>query len=152
MSVTGAADGPPYRLGVAIGDIVTGILASQGVLLALLSRQRTGEGQFVDIGMLDLGCRVAELSGLDLLCDRFSATTYRQPPSNDRPACETFTASDGDFVLAVGNDDQWRRFCTVAGLDRDERFETNRQRVMRYDELRPILTECIRRHTRQALD
>jgi glutaryl-CoA transferase len=148
MSVTGAADGPPYRLGVAIGDIVTGILAAQGVLLALLSRHRTGQGQFVDIGMLD---SVAAL--LSYQASIFFATgSAPQRIGNRHPTIvpyETFTASDGDFVLAVGNDDQWRRFCTVAGLDRDERFETNRQRVMRYDELRPILTECMRRHTRQ---
>jgi crotonobetainyl-CoA:carnitine CoA-transferase CaiB-like acyl-CoA transferase len=148
MSVTGAADGPPYRLGVAIGDIVTGIFAAQGVLLALLSRHRTGQGQFVDIGMLD---SVAAL--LSYQASIFFATgSAPQRIGNRHPTIvpyETFTASDGDFVLAVGNDDQWRRFCTVAGLDRDERFETNRQRVMRYDELRPILTECIRRHTRQ---
>jgi crotonobetainyl-CoA:carnitine CoA-transferase CaiB-like acyl-CoA transferase len=148
MSVTGAADGPPYRLGVAIGDIVTGILASQGVLLALLSRHRTGQGQFVDIGMLD---SVAAL--LSYQASIFFATgSAPQRIGNRHPTIvpyETFTASDGDFVLAVGNDDQWRRFCMVAQLDRDERFETNRQRVMRYDELRPILTECIRRHTRQ---
>ncbi len=148
MSVTGAADGPPYRLGVAIGDIVTGILAAQGVLLALLSRHRTGQGQFVDIGMLD---SVAAL--LSYQASIFFATgSAPQRIGNRHPTIvpyETFTASDGDFVLAVGNDDQWRRFCTVAGLDRDERFETNRQRVMRYDELRPILTECIRRHARQ---
>ncbi len=148
MSVTGAADGPPYRLGVAIGDIVTGILAAQGVLLALLSRYRTGQGQFVDIGMLD---SVAAL--LSYQASIFFATgSAPQRIGNRHPTIvpyETFTASDGDFVLAVGNDDQWRRFCTVAGLDRDERFETNRQRVMRYDELRPILTECIRRHARQ---
>jgi crotonobetainyl-CoA:carnitine CoA-transferase CaiB-like acyl-CoA transferase len=148
MSVTGAADGPPYRLGVAIGDIVTGILAAQGVLLALLSRHRTGQGQFIDIGMLD---SVAAL--LSYQASIFFATgSAPQRIGNRHPTIvpyETFTASDGDFVLAVGNDDQWRRFCTVAGLDRDERFETNRQRVMRYDELRPILTECMRRHTRQ---
>jgi crotonobetainyl-CoA:carnitine CoA-transferase CaiB-like acyl-CoA transferase len=148
MSVTGAADGPPYRLGVAIGDIVTGIFAAQGVLLALLSRHRTGQGQFVDIGMLD---SVAAL--LSYQASIFFATgSAPQRIGNRHPTIvpyETFTASDGDFVLAVGNDDQWRRFCRVAGLDRDERFETNRQRVMRYDELRPILTECIRRHTRQ---
>jgi glutaryl-CoA transferase len=148
MSVTGAADGPPYRLGVAIGDIVTGIFAAQGVLLALLSRHQTGQGQFVDIGMLD---SVAAL--LSYQASIFFATgSAPQRIGNRHPTIvpyETFTASDGDFVLAVGNDDQWRRFCTVAGLERDERFETNRLRVMRYDELRPILTDCLRRHTRQ---
>ena len=57
---------------------------------------------------------------------------------------ETFAASDGDFVLAVGNDDQWRRFCAVAGLEPHERFATNRQRVVNYDELRPMLGAALR--------
>src|SRR5262249_29437356 len=64
---------------------------------------------------------------------------------------ETFAASDGDFVVAVGNDDQWRRFCDAAGneqLGRDERFATNRSRVTRYDELRPLLAERLRTRAR----
>jgi crotonobetainyl-CoA:carnitine CoA-transferase CaiB-like acyl-CoA transferase len=52
---------------------------------------------------------------------------------------ETFSASDGEFVLAVGNDDQWRRFCDVAGIAEDERFATNRQRVLAYEQLRPLV-------------
>jgi crotonobetainyl-CoA:carnitine CoA-transferase CaiB-like acyl-CoA transferase len=147
MSVTGAADGPPYRLGVAIGDIVTGMFAAQGVLLALFGRQRTGHGQLVDIGMLD---SVAAL--LTYQASIFFATgSAPQRIGNRHPTIvpyETFAASDGDFVLAVGNDDQWRRFCSVAGLDLDERFATNRLRVTRYAELRPILTQCLRRRTR----
>jgi formyl-CoA transferase len=63
---------------------------------------------------------------------------------------ETFAASDGEFVIAVGNDEQWRRFCTVAGLDHDERFATNRLRVTRYDELKPILAGRLRTGTRQS--
>ena len=62
---------------------------------------------------------------------------------------ETFAASDGDFVLAVGNDEQWRRFCSVAGLDHDERFATNQGRVTQYDELKPILAEVLRSDTRR---
>jgi crotonobetainyl-CoA:carnitine CoA-transferase CaiB-like acyl-CoA transferase len=148
MSVTGAADGPPYRLGVAIGDIVTGMFAAQGVLLALLGRQRTGRGQLVDIGMLD---SVAAL--LTYQASIFFATgSAPQRIGNRHPTIvpyETFAASDGDFVLAVGNDDQWRRFCSLAGLDLDERFATNRLRVTRYAELRPILTQCLQRRTRR---
>ena len=62
---------------------------------------------------------------------------------------ETFTAADGDFVLAVGNDDQWRRFCRVAGMSEEERFATNRDRVTRYAELRPILAARIQSESRQ---
>jgi len=63
---------------------------------------------------------------------------------------ETFEASDGEFVIAVGNDDQWRRFCGVAGLPAAERFATNRQRVTGYAELRPILAERLKRDTRRS--
>jgi crotonobetainyl-CoA:carnitine CoA-transferase CaiB-like acyl-CoA transferase len=61
---------------------------------------------------------------------------------------ETFTASDGDFVLAVGNDELWRKFCRVAGLPEEERFATNRQRVTLYAELKPILEQRLRTNTR----
>src|SRR5438034_7863307 len=62
---------------------------------------------------------------------------------------ETFAAGDGDFVLAVGNDDQWRRFCEIAGLEQEERFATNTLRVIGYNELRPIVAERLQRRTRQ---
>ena len=61
---------------------------------------------------------------------------------------ETFAASDGDFVIAVGNDDQWRRFCRVADLEDDERFATNRSRVTEYAVLKPILSDRLRTRTR----
>ena len=148
MSITGAADGPPYRLGVAIGDIVTGIFAAQGVLLALLSRHRTGQGQFVDIGMLD---SVAALLSYQASIF-FSTGSAPQRIGNRHPTIvpyETFSSADGDFVLAVGNDDQWRRFCAVAELPEDPRFATNHQRVMNYDGVRPFIADRLRTQPRQ---
>ena len=128
MSITGAADGPPYRLGVAIGDIVSGVFAAQGVLLALLARGRTGQGQLVDVGMLDsVAALLTYQAGI-----YFATGSAPRRIGNRHPTIvpyETFAASDGEFVIAVGNDEQWRRFCSVAGLDPDERFATNRQRV-----------------------
>ena len=147
MSITGPADGQPYRLGVAIADIVTGMFAAQGVLLALLARQRTGRQS----GRRDVGFRGGAAdyqAGI-----HFATGTAPRRIGNRHPTIvpyETFAASDGDFVIAVGNDDQWRRFCRVAGLAEDERFATNRQRVTRYDELRPILTNVLGGSTRQA--
>jgi formyl-CoA transferase/CoA:oxalate CoA-transferase len=152
MSITGAADGPPYRLGVAISDIVSGMFATQGIAFALLARERTGKGQLVDIAMLD-----ATAALLTYQAGIFFATG--QTPGrlgNRHPTIvpyETFEASDGDFVIAVGNDEQWRRFCTVAGLAAlaaDERFATNRARVANYDVLRPLLAERLRAETRAA--
>jgi crotonobetainyl-CoA:carnitine CoA-transferase CaiB-like acyl-CoA transferase len=141
MSITGDADGPPYRLGVAISDIVAGIFASHGIVLALLARERTGRGQLVDVGMLDSTAAL-----LTYQAGIFFATgTSPGRLGNRHPTIapyETYTARDGDFVIAVGNDEQWRRFCGAVGLDglaSDPRFETNRDRVTRYDELRPLL-------------
>jgi crotonobetainyl-CoA:carnitine CoA-transferase CaiB-like acyl-CoA transferase len=150
MSITGAPDGPPYRLGVAIGDIVTGAFAAQGVLLALFARERTGQGQLVDVAMLDsVAALLTYQAGM-----YFATGSAPGRLGNRHPTIvpyETFAASDGEFVIAVGNDDQWRRFCAVAGLDRDdERFATNRLRVTRYAELRPILAERLRTETRQS--
>jgi crotonobetainyl-CoA:carnitine CoA-transferase CaiB-like acyl-CoA transferase len=138
MSITGAGDGPPFRLGVAIADIVSGMFAAQAVTAALFARERTGAGQNVDIAMLD---SVAAL--LTYQAGIYFATG--SPPvrlGNRHPTIvpyETFRASDGDFVIAVGNDEQWRRFCAVTGIEPEERFATNRERVTRYHELRPIV-------------
>jgi crotonobetainyl-CoA:carnitine CoA-transferase CaiB-like acyl-CoA transferase len=150
MSVTGAADGPPFRLGVAIGDLVAGLLAAQGITLALYARQRTGRGQNIDIGMLD---GVAAL--LSYQAGIFFATgEVPRRLGNRHPLIvpyETFTASDGDFVVAVGTDEQYRRFCGAVGLDAlavDPRFATNASRVTHYDTLRPLIADALRGRTR----
>jgi crotonobetainyl-CoA:carnitine CoA-transferase CaiB-like acyl-CoA transferase len=147
MSITGAADGPPFRLGVAIADIVSGLFAAQGITAALFWRERTGRGQAVDIAMLD---SVAAL--LTYQAGIFFATGSAPVRMGNRHPTivpyETFRAVDGDFVIAVGNDEQWRRFCSVAGLAQDERFATNRQRVTAYAELKPLLDAQLGRETR----
>jgi len=148
MSITGAADGPPYRLGVAIADIVTGMFAAQGIAFALFARERTGRGQHVDVAMLD---SVAALLSYQAAI-YFATGSAPGRMGNRHPTIvpyETFAASDGDFVLAIGNDQQWRTFCGVAEMAPDERYATNRQRVTQYTELKPALAERLRRHPRQ---
>ena len=148
MSITGTADGPPIRLGVAIVDIVSGMFAAYGVAVALLARERTGQGQEVDLAMLD--ATVALLTyqaGSYFASGKVPARLGNRHPSI--VPYETFTAADGDFVLAVGNDDQWRKFCAVAELPPDDRFATNRQRVSGYDELRPLVADQLRTRPRQ---
>jgi crotonobetainyl-CoA:carnitine CoA-transferase CaiB-like acyl-CoA transferase len=148
MSITGAADTPPVRLGVAIVDIVSGMFAAYGVAMALLARERSGKGQEVDLAMLD--ATVALLTyqaGNYFASGRVPARLGNRHPSI--VPYETFSASDGEFVLAVGNDDQWRRFCAVAELPADERFTTNRQRVSGYDALRPFVADRLREMPRQ---
>ncbi len=147
MSITGAADGPPFRLGVAIADIVSGMFAAQGITLALLARERTGRGQEVDVAMLD---SVAALLTYQAAI-YFATGSAPSRMGNRHPTIvpyETFSAADGEFVLAVGNDDQWRRFCAVAGFQDEGRFATNRGRVTRYEELKPMLEERLRGRTR----
>jgi len=148
MSITGAADGPPYRLGVAIADIVSGMFAAYGVVTALFARQRTGRGQMVDVAMLDAVAALLTYQAGNY----FASGDIPKRLGNRHPSIvpyETFAAADGEFVLAVGNEDLWRRFCEVADLDLGERFATNRQRVTQYEELRPLIADALGRHPRQ---
>jgi crotonobetainyl-CoA:carnitine CoA-transferase CaiB-like acyl-CoA transferase len=150
MSLTGPAEGSGYKVGIAIADLASGLFAAQGTLLALYARERTGIGQHVDVAMLD---SVAALL-------TYQAGIYfanGQPPKragNAHPTVapyETFRAKDGDVILAAGNDDLWRKFCGVAGLDAhvaDPRFATNRERVRNYDALRPLVAEAFLTKTR----
>jgi crotonobetainyl-CoA:carnitine CoA-transferase CaiB-like acyl-CoA transferase len=150
MSITGEADGAPFRLGVAISDIVSGMFAAQGIAMALLARVRTNRGQHVDIGMLD-----ATTALLTYQAGAYFATGSAPVRMGNRHPTivpyESFPASDGEFVLAVGNDRLWQSFCRVAGLDalaEDVRFATNRDRVERYETLRPLLANHLRTRTR----
>lgn len=145
MSVTGAPDGPAVRLGVAIADLASGMFAFQGMLLALIARATTGRGQHVDVGLLD---SVASL--LTYQAHRYFATGEAPVRTGNRHSAiapyETFDTRDGVLVLAVGNDDQWQKFCAAAELEplrADPRFTTNADRVRHYDELRPIVSRAI---------
>lgn len=147
MSITGPSDGSPFRLGVAIADIATGMFAAHGVLAALFARERTGQGQVVDIGMLDsVAALLTYQAGI-----YFATGVAPGRLGNRHPTIapyETFSAADGEFVLAVGNDDQWRRFCRIAELPDDPRFATNGQRVGAYAELRPFIATRLQEHPR----
>jgi crotonobetainyl-CoA:carnitine CoA-transferase CaiB-like acyl-CoA transferase len=151
MSLTGPADGEPYRLGVAIADIAAGMFAAQGVALALLVRERTGKGQFVDIGMLDsVAALLTYQAGIYFATGRTPVRMGNRHPSI--APYDTVAAEDGTLVLAVGNDAQWRTFCRAAGLlslADDERFATNAARVEHYEELRPLVARVIRTRSRQ---
>ena len=151
MSVTGDPDGPGYRVGIAIADLVAGLLAAQGIALALFARDRTGRGQHVDISMLD---------GIVSLLS-YHASTYLTTGATSRRVgnrhatiapYDTLAAADGEFFLAVGNDDQFRRFCGVADLPelpRDERFASNPARVVNRDALVALLLPALRTRPRQ---
>ncbi len=124
------------------------MFAAQGISMALYARERTGRGQLVDVSMLDsVAALLTYQAGIYFATDAPPARLGNRHPTI--VPYETFSASDGDFVLAVGNDEQWRRFCDVAGLDAGERFATNRGRVTGYAELRPIVAGVLRPHPRR---
>ena len=150
MSITGAADGPPYRLGVAIVDIVSGLFAAQGVLAALVARSNTGQGQVVDIGMLD-----ATAALLTYQAGNYFATgVVPGRLGNRHPTIapyETFATADGDLALAVGNDSLWLAFCRAAelpDLGADTRFATNALRLANYAALKARLDPAFASRTR----
>jgi crotonobetainyl-CoA:carnitine CoA-transferase CaiB-like acyl-CoA transferase len=153
MSITGDADGPPFRLGVAIADLATGMFAAQGILAALIARGRTGRGQRLDIAMLDAAASL--LTYQAEMCLAAGITPQRM--GNRHPTIvpyETFAAADGTFVLAVGNDALFTKLCEVIGrpeLASDPRFATNPARVEHRDALRPPLAEAFLRWTRREL-
>ena len=120
--------------------------------MAIIGRERTGRGQLVDVGMLD--ATAALLTYQAAIC--FATGKPPQRMGNRHPTIvpyENFAAADGDVVVAVGNDEQWRRFCHVAALAEiadDQRFATNRGRVENYDALRPLLAARLRTRPREA--
>ena len=150
MSLTGPPDAAGYKVGVAIADLAAGLFAAQGTLLALYARERTGRGQHVDIAMLDsVAALLTYQAGI-----YFVTGESPKRHGNAHPTVapyETFQAADGEVVLAAGNDELWRRFCRVAGLDAyagDPRFATNRDRVRNYGTLRPIVADAFSKRTR----
>jgi crotonobetainyl-CoA:carnitine CoA-transferase CaiB-like acyl-CoA transferase len=150
MSLTGPSDGGSYKVGIAIADLSAGLFAAQGTLLALYARERSGQGQHVDVAMLDsVAALLTYQAGI-----YFAEGAPPRRVGNAHPTVapyETFQAKDGEVVLAAGNDDLWRKFCRVAGLDEyaaDPRFATNRERVRNYDLLRPIVASAFLSRTR----
>lgn len=145
MSVTGPVEGPPYKVGVAIVDITAGLFASSAILAALHHRDRTGQGQYIDVALLD-----SQIGWLVNQAHNFFATgetpeRFGNAHPNIVPY-ETFQAKDGYLALAIGTDHQYQRFCKLAScpeLWEDERFQTNAGRVKYRKTLVPLLQDLI---------
>jgi crotonobetainyl-CoA:carnitine CoA-transferase CaiB-like acyl-CoA transferase len=150
MSITGPTDGAPSRLGVAVADIVTGMFAANGIVLALYTRQTTNRGQQVDVGMLDsIAALLTYQAGIAFATGRSPERMGNRHPSI--APYDTYAAKDGTIVLAVGNDEQWQRFCRVAGLFEaaaDARFTTNESRVRHCEALTAIVAGVMHQRTR----
>jgi crotonobetainyl-CoA:carnitine CoA-transferase CaiB-like acyl-CoA transferase len=151
MSITGAPDstpgGGPIKVGVAVADIFTGLYAAIGILAALRHREQTGRGDHIDMALLDVQVAVLANQALNYLMTGVSPARLGNAHPNIVPY-QTFAASDGHFILAVGNDSQFRRFCETAGcpeLADDELFANNPARVANREALVPLIEARTRR-------
>ena len=143
MSITGAADGPAMKPGTALIDLATGLYAATGTLAALQERERSGEGQHVDVALLDSALAMLLNVGSGFLnTGELPARTGNAHPSI--APYQTFPTATGDLALAVGNDAIFTRFCDAIGqpeIATDSRFATNSERVVHRDALIAILSE-----------
>ncbi|BAK75295.1 formyl-CoA transferase [Pseudogulbenkiania sp. NH8B] len=159
MSITGPADGEPHKVGVAVTDLFTGLYAANAVQAALLARSRTGQGQYIDMALFD--CSLAMLANVNMnwLIGRTVPPRLGNAHPNIVPYQVFKTAGDGHFILACGNDKQFRAVCQLIGqpqLADDERFASNPARVQYREQLVPMLAEAFRTRGRdewlKALD
>lgn len=150
MSITGQVDGPPNRLGVAFTDVVAGMIATQSVLAALYQRRDTGQGQYIDVALLDATLNLLINVGTGYLNAGIEPGRYGNAHPTVVPY-QIFEARDGTFALAVGNDRMFVDFCEQVikcpELAHDPRFVTSHQRALHRNELVPLLTEIIEHET-----
>jgi len=150
MSITGERDsepgGGPQKAGVAIADLATGLYSTIAVLAALAHRDRTGEGQYIDMALLDVQVALLANMNTNFLASGKPPARWGNAHPNIVPY-QTFQTSDGWIIVAVGNDGQFRKFVEAGGrpgLADDERFATNPSRVRHRDTLVPILAEMVK--------
>ena len=146
MSITGPEGGDPTRVGASVGDIIAGLFTVNGVMMALYHRERTGEGQKVDVAMLD--CQVAVLENA---ISRYLVNgEIPKPLGNRHPSItpfESYTAKDGYVIVGAGNDKLWEKLCRLIGREdllADERFSSNLKRTLHVKELKTILDAVFR--------
>lgn len=157
MSVTGERDGRPgagpQKVGIPIVDLMTGMYAAVAILAALVRAGQTGQGETIDLAMLDVSAAMLANQAMNhLLTGRIPTRGGNQHP-NIQPQ-DVFTCADGPFVLAVGNDGQFAKLCAVLGNPEwatDARFSTNAARVSNSAALTSLLSERFATHTRQAI-
>ncbi len=148
MTITGHPGGPPTRPGLSLGDIAAGLYATIGILAALQERERSGEGQLIDISMLD--CQVAILE--NAFVRYFASGQVPGPIGTRHPQATPFQAfptKDGwmTVALAWGTGNQWEMLCALLGLTElidDPRFDTSARRTAHHAELEPLLSEAFR--------
>jgi crotonobetainyl-CoA:carnitine CoA-transferase CaiB-like acyl-CoA transferase len=157
MSVTGERDdrpgGGPQKVGIPIVDLMTGMYAAVAVLAALARRERSGEGETIDIGMLDVQVATLANQAMNYLVSDKVPQRQGNAHPNIQPQ-DVFACADGDVIIVVGNDGQFRRLCNVLGHPEwaeDPRFTTNAQRIRNLEAMMAQLRGRLAGMTRQAL-
>lgn len=145
MSITGERDnlpgGGPQKVGVAVADIMTGLYATIAILAAIEHRRISGEGQYIDMALLDVQVATIANMNMNYLCSGKVPARQGNAHANIVPY-QVFDAADGEVIIAVGNDTQFARLCTVLGcpeIASDERYAKNANRVRHRDALLPLL-------------
>jgi crotonobetainyl-CoA:carnitine CoA-transferase CaiB-like acyl-CoA transferase len=148
MSLTGLAEGEdgagPIKVGVALTDILTGLYSTSAILAALAHRDQGGPGQHIDMALLDVQVACLANQAMNYLTTGVSPRRLGNAHPNIVPY-QDFPTADGDFILTVGNDSQFRKFAEVAGHPQwtdDPRFSTNKQRVAHRAELIPLIRQA----------
>ena len=145
MSVTGEADGQPMKIGVALADIMTGLYATNAIQAALIHQLRSGQGQYIDMALLDVQVATLANQAMNYLASGINPKRLGNAHPNIVPY-QAFSTDDGFIILAVGNDAQFQRFCELAGkpeLAVDERFQTNSNRVKNRENLVPMIEQIL---------
>ena len=153
MSLTGEPDGEPVKVGVGIADVMCGMYASNAILAALHHRDQTGEGQHIDIALVDTQISWLINEGVNYLLSGEAPKRRGNQHPNIVPY-QVFETSDGHVIVAVGNDAQFARFCDILDrpdLARDARFTNNPARLENRDELVAILSDLIARRGKAEL-
>jgi len=153
MSLTGEPDGTPMKVGVGIADVMCGMYAASAVLAALRHRDQTGEGQYIDVALVDSQIAWLINEGTNYL----QSGEVPRRRGNQHPNIvpyQAFAAKDGHLLVAVGNDSQFKRFCDVIGtpaLAEDPAFATNRARITNREALLPQIEMQMARMGKQEL-
>lgn len=145
MSLTGEPSGDPMKVGVAVVDVMTGLYSANAILASLFSRDRTGKGQHVDIALLDVQVATLANQGMNYLATGENPQRLGNGHPNIVPY-QTFATNDGSLILAIGNDQQFNKFCQAANcaeLASNDLYQTNQQRVKNRALLIPILAKVI---------
>ncbi|RFB78128.1 CaiB/BaiF CoA transferase family protein [Methylovirgula sp. 4M-Z18] len=153
MDLTGQPDGPPSKTGVAIADIFTGLYAANGIQAALLRRERTGEGAYIDCALLDAQVAVLGYQALNYMVSGKEPRRMGNGHPNIVPY-DVFPVADGHIIIATGNDGQYRKLCEILGdsaLGLDPNFALSKDRVINRVALTEKLQALTRRFTRADL-